>query len=62
MTEEWNEQLRCPVCGKTGMAKLLQGDGDKMSTVLAVPDGFKVVQIKIGPDFRCAACDVAVEP
>jgi hypothetical protein len=62
MTDEWNEKLRCPSCGKTGMASLSQGDRDDMPTVHSVPDGFKAVQTEYGPDFRCGACDVPVDP
>ena len=61
-TDEWNEQLRCPSCRKTGMAGLSQGDGDDIPTVHVVPDGFKVVQTEYGPDFRCETYDIAVEP
>lgn len=62
MTDEWTEQLRCPNCGKTGMASLSQGDGDKTHTVVIVPVGFKVVKSKHGQDFHCVACNVAAEP
>ncbi len=62
MTDEWNEQLRCPGCGKGGMASLSQGDGDQAPTVLTVPDGFKVIQTEYGPDFHCGTCNIAVAP
>ena len=42
LTDEWNESLRCPICGKTGKASLSQ-DNDDAPTVQSVPDGFKVV-------------------
>ena len=61
MTDEWNESLRCPTCGKTGRASLSQ-DNDDAPTVQSVPDGFKVVATQYGPDFQCTTCDVAVVP
>jgi hypothetical protein len=60
MKDKWNETLRCPTCGKTGMASLAQDDDDA-STVQRVPDGFKVVDTPYGFNFNCAACDVAVK-
>jgi hypothetical protein len=62
MTDEWNEQLRCPECRRTGMASLSQADSDDTPTVHSVPDGFKVVMTEYGPDFVCATCDVAAAP
>ena len=62
MRDEWNETLRCPKCGKIGMASLSQDDGDDMSIIQRVPDGFKAVNTPHGPDFLCATCDVAVKP
>jgi hypothetical protein len=61
MTDEWNEQLRCPHCRRTGVARLSQGEHDT-PTVQIVPDGFKVVQTSYGPNFECATCNVAVDP
>jgi len=61
MRDQWNESLRCPTCGKTGVASLSQDDDDA-PTVQSVPDGFKVVAKQHGPDFECAACNVAVCP
>jgi hypothetical protein len=61
MTDEWNESLRCPRCGKTGMASLSQVDADT-PTVHSVPDGFEVITTMHGPDFRCATCNVEVVP
>ena len=43
-TDEWNEKLQCPKCGKTGMASLSQGDEADIPTVNSVPDGFEVVE------------------
>jgi hypothetical protein len=62
ITDEWNEELRCPKCGKTGMASLSQSDASDIATVQSVPDGFKVVAAEYGPDFQCATCNIAVMP
>jgi hypothetical protein len=62
MTDDWNERLRCPNCGKTGMASLSQDDHADTPTVQSVSEGFKVVQSAYGPNFRCGTCNVAVEP
>ena len=61
MTEEWNEQLRCPHCRKRDIASLSQAR-THASTVLSVPDGFKIAQTEYGPDFQCATCGTAVDP
>jgi hypothetical protein len=62
-TDQWDERLRCPNCGRTGTAALRhQGDRDPTPTVLSVPDGFKVVQTEFRPDFHCATCNIAVVP
>ena len=61
-TDEWNEKLRCPKCGKTGMAILSQRDDADIPTVQSVPQGFKVVATSYGPNFHCGACKVAVLP
>lgn len=61
--DEWNEQLRCPMCGKTGMASLSQDDDHEFATVRSVPDGFKIVVRRGGgPDFQCTMCNLAVMP
>jgi hypothetical protein len=62
MIDDWNEKLRCPRCRKTGMASLSQAAGDAQPTVEFVPEGFRVVQTKDGPDFHCGNCDIAVDP
>jgi ribosomal protein S27AE len=62
MTDEWNEELRCPECGKTGMARLSHPKGDQAPTVQKVPDGFKVISTQHGPDFHCGTCNIAVAP
>ena len=62
MSDQWNEQLRCPRCSRIGMASLFHAEGDQSPTVLTVPDGFKVVETEYGPDFHCGICNVAVVP
>ena len=52
MINDWYEKIRCPKCGKTGMATLSQNSGDA-PVIERVPDGFKVVITKAGPDFHC---------
>jgi hypothetical protein len=53
--KEWNESLRCPICGKTGMASLRHEDDSEKPTVQSAPDGFKVVVTKHGPT-SCLTC------
>jgi hypothetical protein len=60
MNDDWNEELRCLKCGKTGMAGLSQGDD--MPIVQAVPAGFKVVDTGVGPSFHCSDCEREVAP
>jgi hypothetical protein len=62
MTDEWKEDLRCPECGKTGIASLSQREGADIPTILSVPDGFKVISTEYGPDFHCGTCNIAVAP
>jgi hypothetical protein len=62
MTDEWNERLRCPKCGKSGTASLSQSEDADIPTVHSVPDGFTVVAREHGPDFHCTTCNVAVVP
>jgi len=61
-TDEWNEQLRCPNCHKTGMVSLSQGQNDEIPTVHAISDGFNIVATQYGPDFHCTGCDITVDP
>jgi hypothetical protein len=58
MTDQWNEQLRCPLCRNTGGASLSQFNGANMPTVESITDGFRVVQTEYGPDFHCKTCNV----
>jgi hypothetical protein len=60
MKDEWNENLRCPTCGKTGIASLCQDEDADKPTVICVPSGFKIVADEYGPDFHCETCNVAV--
>jgi hypothetical protein len=62
MTDQWNEELRCPQCSNTGMASLSQPEHAKMPTVEGVPDGFKAVQTEYGPNFHCGACNIPALP
>ena len=62
MKDEWSESLRCPACGKTGMASLGQDEDADTATVQHVPNGFKIVHTEYGPNFNCETCDVAVNP
>ena len=62
MSDEWNEELRCPECGKTGVASLSQSDDAEIPTINRVPDGFKVITTEYGPDFHCGTCNIAVSP
>jgi len=40
MKDEWNETIRCPICGKTGIANLCQDEDSETSIVQHVPSGF----------------------
>ena len=62
MRDLWYENLRCPTCGKTGVASLSQEDDSDVPTVQSVPDGFKVFAAPYGPNFQCTMCNVAVVP
>jgi predicted RNA-binding Zn-ribbon protein involved in translation (DUF1610 family) len=61
MVEDWYEKLRCPKCGKVGMASVILPKGRKTPAVELVPGGFKVVKTRNGPDFKCETCGIAVE-
>ena len=62
MTETWNERLRCPICGSTGIASVSQRETDDTATIEDVPDRFKVVVTEHGPNFYCTICEVPAEP
>jgi hypothetical protein len=59
--DRWVENLRCPVCRKTGAAHLSQTDGWSVH-MDSVPQGFKIVGPERGNNFYCASCDTPVEP
>jgi hypothetical protein len=59
--DRWAENLRCPNCRKTGTARLSQADGWNAHAE-SVPEGFEVIKSEYGNNFRCASCDVPVEP
>jgi hypothetical protein len=63
MIDAWNEILRCPNCGKNGMANLSQAEADDRPTVESVTDGFKIIlKTDRVPNFDCETCKVAVCP
>jgi hypothetical protein len=49
MPQDWHRQT-------------VSGERDNTPTVESIPNGFKAVQTEYGPDFRCGACDIAVDP
>ena len=59
---DWTEELRCPICGKTGVAGLSQDNEAAMPTVQSLPNGFKVVARRYAPNFECGARNVPVVP
>jgi hypothetical protein len=61
MINDLYKMLRCPKCGKTGMASVVQPNGRKLPEVESVPRGFKVVKTRNGPDFHRKTCAVAAE-
>jgi hypothetical protein len=62
MADQWTENLRCPLCRKTGVVSLSQHDGDNTPIVQSISEDFKVVMTPFGPDFHCATCNVAADP
>ena len=60
--DHWNEKLRCPRCGKTGIASMSQHDDSTIPIVQSVSDGFKVIARRYVPDFECGTCNVVVMP
>jgi formate-dependent nitrite reductase cytochrome c552 subunit len=59
--DRWVENLRCPVCRKTGTARLSQTDGWRVH-MESVPEGFKVVGPEYASNFYCASCNLPAEP
>jgi hypothetical protein len=62
MSDGWTEQLRCPMCYRTGTAALSQEDDDHMPVSDRIPDGFEVIKIEYSIDFVCSSCRILVEP
>jgi hypothetical protein len=62
MKDEWNERIRCPVCGNAGVASLCQDEDAEIAAVQIVPVGFKIAHTEYGPNFNCETCEVAVCP
>jgi len=61
VVDHWVETLRCPHCGKTGVARLSQADGWH-ALVDQLPEGFKFVGLESGSNFYCSSCNRPVEP
>lgn len=59
--ETWIEHLRCPRCGNTGDAELIEVSQFN-NEFLKVPEGFEVVTNEFGRTFHCATCKIPVEP
>jgi hypothetical protein len=66
--DRFTANLRCPKCGRTGIAKLSELDGysyargDQSTKVDLLPEGFKIVDRKSGlasVDLFCVKCDVS---
>jgi hypothetical protein len=60
MIDQWNERLRCVLCGDTGLVSLSHVNGARVPTVDSVTGAFKAVQTEYGPDFHCVACEAPV--
>jgi hypothetical protein len=61
--DRWVENLRCPICGKTGVAQLSVEDAYSwVAQVDSAPEGFKVIQFDYGSNFYCTLCNSPVEP
>ena len=48
MADRWIEQLRCPICYKTGSAALSQEDDDHKPVAERIPVGFEVIKTTHG--------------
>jgi len=58
----WLENLRCPKCGKLGIAELSMADGQSwIVRPDSIPAGFKVVESGNSRNFYCAFCDHPVD-
>lgn len=63
--DRWTEKLGCPICGRTGEARLSQLDGysymsDQRTTVDHTPAGFRAEKRPDSNliDFYCDVCNV----
>jgi hypothetical protein len=61
MNIDWNENIQCPECRKTGMVSLSQRS-DELPSVLSIAQGFRADATKFGPVFYCEGCNVKVIP
>jgi hypothetical protein len=59
--DRWVENLRCPICRKTGIARLSQTDGWN-AHMDSVPEGFKVVGSRYSNNFYCISCNSPADP
>jgi hypothetical protein len=57
--EKYESLLRCPMCGRTGLAEMSDDKssniGDYHTKIEAVPEGFEIK----GNDVICSACQVS---
>jgi len=61
--DSWVENLRCPQCGKIGIAELSTADDQSWAIqVDSIPKGFQFIQSKDSSNFYCAFCDRPAEP
>jgi predicted RNA-binding Zn-ribbon protein involved in translation (DUF1610 family) len=63
--DRWDSHLKCPECGKAGVASLYQEDGwsfsngDQSTRVESVSEGFYAKVLKSGGvNFYCGKCNV----
>jgi hypothetical protein len=59
--EKYESLLRCPMCGRTGVAEMSDDKssniGDYHTRIEAVPEGFEIK----GNDVICSACQVSAQ-
>jgi hypothetical protein len=59
----WVENLRCPQCGQTGVAKLSTTDDQSWGVrVDELPAGFKMARSGTYSNFFCVLCDRPAAP
>ena len=56
----WTEYMKCPNCGKTGQAELVEVSQFN-NRFERVPVGFKVVTGQYGSGLHCETCNVLVD-